>query len=322
MRIFLAGATGAIGRRLVPLLVEGGHSVVGTTRDPRRARNIAGLGGQPAVVDCLDSKAVMQAVLAAKPDVVVHQLTALAAMKNLKRFDDEFEETNRLRTEGTKHLIDAAHASGARLFIAQSYAGWPSGKRGTGLTTEADPLDANPVKTMRKTLDAIRKLETAVTSLSGLTGIILRYSSLYGPGTSLAPGGDFLEAIRARKLPVIGGGTAIWSFTHVDDAASAAVLAIEHAHAGIFNIVDDEPSEVSVWLPELARQLGAKAPFQIPKWLGRLAVGEAGVFMMTDSCGSSNAKAKSILKWTPLYPNWREGFRMGMMTETPRLAQE
>lgn len=322
MRVFLAGATGAIGRRLVPLLVEGGHIVVGTTRDPKKTRNITDLGGQAAVVDCLDSKAVMQAVRAAKPDVVIHQLTALAAMKDLKHFDDEFEETNRLRTEGTQHLIDAARASGARLFLAQSYARWPSGKGHTQLKTEEDPLDTNVPKTMRRSLDAIRRLETAVTSLPGLTGVILRYGGLYGPGTSLAPGGFFLEMVRERKFPVIGGGTGIWSFTHVDDAASATVVAMDRANAGIFNIVDDEPAEVSVWLPELARQLGAKAPFRIPKWLGRLAVGDAGVFLMTESCGSSNAKAKRILKWTPLYPTWREGFRTGMTQESPRLAHQ
>ena len=315
MRVFLAGGTGAIGRRLIPVLVRSGHAVVATTRHPGKATDITASGGEAAVVDCLDSKAVMQAVLAAKPDVVVHQLTALAAMTNLKHFDDEFAQTNRLRTEAAQYLIDAARASGARIFIAQSYAGWPSGRGKTRLTTEEDPLAADPPKTMQRSLDAIRRLESMVTSLSGLTGVILRYGGFYGPGTSLARGGHFLEMIRAGKFPIIGGGTAVWSFIHVDDAAAATVLAMQGAYGGIFNIVDDEPAEVSVWLPEFARQLGARAPLRVPKWLGRLAVGEAGVFLMTEARGASNAKAKRILNWTPLYPTWREGLRMSVTDE-------
>jgi len=250
----------------------------------------------------------MQAVQAAKPDSVIHQMTALAAMKNLKHFDDEFAVTNRLRVEGTQYLIDAARTAGARLFIAQSYAGWPHSKSASRLTSEEDPFDAHSPKTMRRGLEAIRKLESMVSSLSGLTGIVLRYGSLYGPGTNMTPGGDLFEAVRARKVPVIGGGGGIWSFTHVEDAAAATRLALERAQPGIFNIVDDDPAEVSVWLPELARQLGAKAPYKIPKWIGRLVAGEALVFLMTETPGSSNAKAKRVLGWTPIYPTWREGF--------------
>jgi len=308
MKVFLAGATGAIGRRLVPLLKESGHTVLGTTRSRDKARLIEDAGGQAVVVNCLDSKAVMQVVMRTRPDAIIHQLTDLTAMKNLKKFDDGFDTTSRLRIEGTQNLIDAGRAAGVRLFIAQSYTGWPNSKGGSRLKSEEDPLDAHPPKPMERSLKAILRLESMVSSLSGMTGVVLRYGSLYGPGTSLAPGGDIFEAVRARKLPLIGGGAGIWSFTHVDDAAAATISALECAKPGVFNIVDNEPAEVSVWLPELARQLGAKAPYSIPRWIGRLAVGDAGVSIMTEIRGSSNAKAKRELGWAPMYPSWREGF--------------
>jgi len=308
-RVFVAGATGAIGRRLVPLLIENGHQVTGTTSRREHLAAIGALGAEGVVMDGLDARSVMDAVTQARPEVVVHQMTALASMKSLKHFDREFALTNRLRTEGTRYLLDAAQAVGARKFIAQSYAGWPNRREGNRIKSEEDPLDPNPPRSVSETLDAIRELEAMVVQASG---IALRYGSLYGPGTSLARDGDVVKLIAARKFPVVGNGAGIWSFIHVDDAARATQLAIESGTSGIFNITDDEPAEVSVWLPELARIMGAKPPRTIPVWLGRLFVGDAGVSMMTQTRGSSNAKAKRELGWSLRYPSWREGFRNGL----------
>lgn len=251
----------------------------------------------------------MDAVTRARPEVVVHQMTALASMKSLKHFDREFALTNRLRTEGTRHLLDAAKAVGARKFIAQSYAGWPNRREGDRIKSEDDPLDPNPPPSVTETLAAIRKLEAMVLEVSG---IALRYGSLYGPGTSLARDGDVVKMIAARKFPIVGNGAGIWSFIHVEDAARATQLAVERDTSGIFNITDDEPAEVSVWLPELARILGAKPPRGIPVWLGKLFAGDAVVSMMTRTRGSSNAKAKRELGWSLRYPSWRDGFRVGL----------
>jgi 2-alkyl-3-oxoalkanoate reductase len=311
MKIFLAGATGALGKRLVPLLVKGGHQVVAATRSSGKADTLRAAGAEPVVVDALDRDAVTAAVAAARPDVVVHQMTALAGVRSLKKFDEEFALTNRLRTEGTEHLLAAARSAGTRSFIAQSYTGWPNMREGGRVKTEDEPLDPHPPKTMRRTLDAIRQLETMVSSASHMTGIVLRYGSFYGPGTLLAPGGDVVEAVRQRKFPVIGDGAGVWSFIHVDDAANATRLAIERGASGIYNIVDDEPAEVSAWLPDLARAIGAKPPYHLPAWLGRLVIGEAGISMMTKVRGSSNAKAKLALNWQPGYASWRDGFRRG-----------
>jgi 2-alkyl-3-oxoalkanoate reductase len=311
MKIFLAGATGALGKRLVPLLVKGGHQVVAATRSSGKTDTLRAAGAEPVVVDALDRDAVIKAVVSARPDVVVHQMTALASVRSLKKFDEEFALTNRLRTEGTEHLLAAARSAGTRSFIAQSYTGWPNIREGGRVKTENDPLDPNPPKTMRRTLDAIRQLETMVSSESRMTGIVLRYGGFYGPGTSLAPGGDVVEMVRQRKFPVIGNGAGVWSFIHIDDAANATRLAIERGASGIYNIVDDEPAEVSTWLPDLARAIGAKPPYHLPTWLGWLGAGEAGVSMMTRVRGSSNAKAKLALNWQPSYASWRDGFRRG-----------
>ncbi len=315
MRIFLAGATGAIGKRLVPMLVSAGHQVVGMTHTPANAGALRAAGAEPAVADALDREGVRQAVLRAGPAIVVHQVTALGKMRNLKHWDQEFALTNRLRTEGTGYLLDAARAAGARCFVAQSYTGWMNARTGGRLTNEEDPLDANLPRAMTSTRDAIVQLERTVLGAAGITGVVLRYGSFYGPGTSLGEGGDFLEMVRQRRFPIFGSGAGVWSFLHVDDAAHATQLAIEQAPPGIFNIVDDDPAEVSTWLPELARAIGAKPPFHLPAWVGRLAIGDAGLLMMTEEQGSSNAKAKRVLGWQPRYASWREGFRRGLAGE-------
>lgn len=317
MRIFLAGATGAIGKRLVPLLVAGGHQVVASTRTSNKLDALRTAGAEPVILDVLDRDAVMKTVAAARPDVVIHQVTALAGVHSFKNFDREFALTNALRTDGTTHLLAAAHAAGARRFIAQSYTGWPNIREGGRVKTEDDPLDPHPPRTMTQTLDAIRQLEAAVSSPSGITGIVLRYGSFYGPGTSLGIDGEITQMVRQRKFPIVGGGTGVWSFTHIDDAAGAAQLVVEQGAGGIYNIVDDEPAEVSVWLPELARAIGARPPYRVPVWLVRPMLGEAMLEIVTSARGSSNAKAKRLLGWQPIYASWRDGFRRGLGSPEP-----
>jgi nucleoside-diphosphate-sugar epimerase len=319
MRIFLAGATGAVGSRLLPLLVAAGHDVVASTRTSGKTGALRAAGAQPLILDVLDRGAVMNAVAAARPDVVIHQATALAGVRDFKDFDREFTITNALRTQGTRHLIDAAREAGVGRFVAQSYTGWPNIREGGPVKTEDDPLDPHPPRTMTHTLDAIRYLEAAVSSLSGMTGIALRYGSFYGPGTSLGYNdagepGDVVRLVQERKFPIVGGGGGVWSFTQIDDAAAAARLAAEQGPPGIYNIVDDEPAAVSVWLRELARAIGAKPPYRIPAWLARPMIGEAMLAMLTTARGSSNAKAKRMLGWQPVYASWREGFRRGLGT--------
>jgi 2-alkyl-3-oxoalkanoate reductase len=310
MKIFLAGATGAVGKRLLPMLVANGHQVTATTTTPAKVANLRAAGAADAVVvDGLDRDAVIRAVTAARPDAIVHQMTSLASMRSLKRFDEEFALSNRLRTEGARHLIEAAHAAGVQRFVAQSYTGWNNIREGGRVKTEDDPLDPSPANGMGQTLDAMRQLESMVTGATDIIGIILRYGSFYGPGTSLAPDGDIFATIRKRQFPIVGDGAGVWSFIHIDDAARATLIASERGPAGIYNIVDDEPVEASVWLPELARLLGAKPPRHVPVWLGRLFIGDPGVSMMTRIRGSSNAKARRVLHWEPAYPSWREGFR-------------
>jgi 2-alkyl-3-oxoalkanoate reductase len=309
MKIFLAGGTGAIGKRLIPMLIKAGHQVVASTRSRDKSEGLQAAGAQPVVVDGLDRAAVKEAVTAVRPELIVHQMTALANVRRLRKFDDEFAVTNELRTRGTEYLLEAAQAAGARSLIAQSFTGWPNHREGSRIKSEDDPLDPNPPETMSKSLDAIRRLEAMVAGAAGIVGIVLRYGMLYGPGTALAPGGEMLKMVRHRKLPIVGEGSGVWSFLHVDDAVLATVLAIERGTAGIYNIVDSEPVEVSVWLPELALTLDAKPPYHVPTWLGRLAIGEAGVSMMTKIRGSSNAKAQRILGWRPKFASYRDGFR-------------
>jgi nucleoside-diphosphate-sugar epimerase len=312
MRIFLAGASGALGRRLVPVLTGRGHTVVGTTRSAAKADAVRSLGAEPVQLDALDRAAVMTAVTAAKPDVVVHQLTALSGPANLRKFDRYFAETNRLRTEGTDHLLSAARAAGAHRFVAQSYTGWPNERTGGPVKTEDDPIDPHPTAASGESVAAMRRLESTVPAATDLAGIVLRYGTFYGPDTGLGAGGELLTMIRKRQLPLVGGGTGVWSFVHIDDAAQATVDAIEGDATGLFNIVDDDPAPVREWLPLLAEAIGAKPPLRLPAWLVRPMLGEQGVSMMTAIRGSSNARAKRDLGWRPSHPSWREGFRTGL----------
>lgn len=312
MKVFVAGASGAVGRPLVRQLVAAGHEVVAMTRSQRNAGPLAALGAEVVVADALDRGAVVEAVGAAKPVVVVHQLTALVGVKDYKHFDREFAMTNRLRTEGTDHLLEAARAAGARQVVAQSYGNWNYERSGSGLKTEEDSLDPSPPRNQRETFSAIRYLEEAVVDADGIDGVALRYGNFYGPGTGIAADGDVVAAVRKRALPIIGNGAGVWSFIHVEDAAAAVVAAIEHRARGVFNIVDDEPAPVAAWLPELARAVGAKPPLRVPTWIGRLVAGEVGVSMMTQIRGASNAKAKQELDWSPALSSWRQGFRTGL----------
>ena len=312
MRVFLAGATGAIGKPLVPMLLASGHEVMAMTRSAQKTDRLLALGATPVVTDGLDRHAVVDAVVKARPDAVIHQLTALAGFRSMKHWDRDWAETNRLRTEATDHLLEGARSTGARRFIAQSYAGWPYAREGGPVKTERDPLDPNPPQQMRRTLDAIRYLEDQVVGATELDGIALRYGALYGPGTSIALGGDIVEMVRGRRFPVVADGAGIWSFIHIEDAAAATLAAAERGTSGVYNIVDDEPAPVSVWLPELAKAVGAKPPRHLPAWVAGLVVGEVGISLMTRIRGASNAKAKRELGWKPRYPTWREGFRAGL----------
>jgi 2-alkyl-3-oxoalkanoate reductase len=320
LRIFVAGATGAVGRRLVPMLVRRGHTVLATTRAAGRVAQLRALGAEPVVVDALDRSAVVAALESARPAVVVHQLTALSHARSLKHFDREFALTNRLRTEGTNHLLEGARAVGAKRFIAQSFTGWTNPRDGDRIKTEEDPLDPHPPGSMRQTLDAIRYIEQVVAEARDMEGTVLRYGYLYGPGTSFGPGGDILEAVRRRRFPLVGSGAGVWSFIHVDDIAAATVIAAEGAPPGVYNVVDDEPAEVSTWLPELARVVGARPPRRVPVWFARLIIGDAGVAMMTQSRGSSNARIRRAFNWRPTYPSWREGFRRSVTADAAASA--
>jgi nucleoside-diphosphate-sugar epimerase len=307
MKTFVAGATGAVGTRLVPQLVANGHEVVGTTRSPEKVEALRALGAEPVVLDVLDAEAVGRAVSEAAPEVVVHQATALSEMGNMRNLDKEFTETNRLRTAGTDNLLAAAKAVEAKKFVAQSFAGWPYAKDGEWVKDESAPLDESPPATAVESMAAIRHLEAAVEDADGI-GIVLRYGGFYGPGTSLAEGGAFLEPIRKRQFPIVGNGAGMWSFVHIDDVAGATLAAIERGRRGVYNVVDDEPASAADWMPYLAQQLGAKPPRRVPEWLGRLLAGELFVLMMTEARGASNAKAKRELGWEPIHPSWREGF--------------
>lgn len=307
MRVFVAGATGAIGRQLVPQLVEAGHEVHGTTRTESKREMLSEMGAVPVVADALDPDQVAEAVGRAKPEVIVHQLTAIGEVLDMRHFDRDFAQTNRLRTEGTDHLLSAGRAAGVRRFVAQSFF-VPYARAGAPVKTEDDPFDAPPAREMRETVGAIRYLERAVLGAQWTEGIVLRYGGFYGPGTSLAPGAAQVEMIRKRRFPIVGDGGGVWSFIHIADAAAATVAAIERGKPGVYNIVDDEPAPVAEWLPALAERLGAKKPMRVPRFVGRLVAGEAGVVLMTELRGASNAKAKRELNWAPVYPSWRQGF--------------
>lgn len=306
MRVLVAGASGAIGRQLVPRLVKSGHEVHAMTSTPGKQDELRELGAVPLVADALDAHQVAAAVSAAEPEVVVHQLTAIKTV-DMKHFDRAFALTNRLRTEGTDNLLSAAQTVGVRRFVAQSYFAVYE-RTGGPVKTEEDPRDAAAPREMRESWGALRHLEDAVLGAGWTEGIVLRYGGFYGPRTSLATGGEQVEMVRGRKYPLVGDGAGVWSFIHVADAADATVAAVEKGRPGIYNIVDDEPAEVRDWLPALAAEIGAKRPIRVPRWIGRLAAGEAGVAMMTELRGASNAKARRELDWAPGHPSWRGGF--------------
>jgi nucleoside-diphosphate-sugar epimerase len=306
VKVFVAGASGAIGRELVPRLVAAGHEVVGMTRSEAKLEDLRRLGATPAVADALDASQVTRVVDGAQPDVIVHELTAITSM-NTRRFDRDFALTNRLRTEGTDNLLAAGRAVGVERFAAQSFSGWPYARTGGAIKSEEDPLDPAPAREMRESLAAIRHLESAVLGAEWTEGVVLRYGFFYGPGTSLGPGGEQFEMIRRRKLPVVGQGSGIWSFIHIADAAEATVAAVEHGHRGLYNIVDDDPAPVAEWLDTLAQKLGARKPLRVPRFIARLVAGEAGVVMTNEIRGAANAKAKRELGWQPRHPSWREG---------------
>jgi nucleoside-diphosphate-sugar epimerase len=314
MRVFVAGATGALGRQLVPQLVAAGHEVTGMTRSASKEDLVRSLGAKPVIADALDPDQVARVVAEAEPEAIIHQLTAISADMNPRHLDRAFAHTNRLRTEGTDHLLAAARALGAKRFLVQSFAGWPFARIGGPVKTEEDPLDESPPKQARETIAAIRYLERAVSAADWIEGIALRYGGFYGPGTSISrePGAAQAEMVRKRRFPIVGGGTGVQSFIQIEDAAAATVAALDRGHRGIYNVTDDEPAPVSEWLPVLADALGAKPPRRVPRWLGRLVAGEVGVVMMTEVRGAANVKAKRELGWELRYPSWRLGFREGL----------
>jgi len=312
MRVLVVGATGAVGRQLVPQLIAAGDQVCATTRSPGKVAGLRAAGADPLVLDGLDAVAVGEVVARAEPEVIVHEMTAIPANPDLRKFEHTFAATNTLRTTGLDHLLAAATAQGVRRFVAQSYAGWPNIRSGGPVKTEEDPLDPDPPASQRDTLEAIRYLEHSVTS-APLAGLALRYGSLYGPGSSEV----FVAMLKRRRVPLVGDGAGVWSFLHVTDAAAATVAAVHGGPPGVYNIVDDEPAAVAEWLPVLARCAGAPRPLHVPAWLGRLAGGEAGLSMMTQIRGCSNAKAKRDLGWRPIWPSWRQGFAAGLTQAYP-----
>jgi 2-alkyl-3-oxoalkanoate reductase len=318
VKVFVAGATGTIGTQLVPQLAAGGHDVIAMTRSPAKADMLRALGARPVVADALDPEAVARAVAETEPEVIIHQLTALKGvpgLRDLRHPDRLAAMTNRLRTEGTDHLLAAGRAVGIRRFIAQSVVAIGTYARTGGpVKTEDDPPDLDLPAKGRAGADAIRYLEEAVTGIEGTEGIVLRYGAFYGPGTGVSADPEALltKAIRKRRLPIIGGGGGVWSFVHIEDAASATVAAVDNGGPGIYNVVDDEPAPVREWLPFLAEQLGARKPIRVPGSVVRLLAGEAAVLQMTEVRGGSNARAKRELGWQPRWSSWRIGFAKGL----------
>jgi 2-alkyl-3-oxoalkanoate reductase len=319
MKVFVAGATGVLGRELVPQLVARGHEVVGMTRSASKQDLVRSLGARPDVADALDPDSVAQAVASAEPEVIVRQLTALSGPMSVReaRHPERFRGaimTNRLRTEGTDHLLAAGRGVGARRFVAQSFAAFRWARTGGAVQTEADPLDPNPPAPLRPAVEGLLYLERAVTTIEWGEGLVLRYGGFYGPGTgiSLASDAQMAAPIRKRRFPIVGGGGGVFSHVHIEDAAAATVAAVERGRPGIYNVVDDEPAPVRAWLPVLASALDAKPPRHIPRWLGRLAAGEAATLVLTDVKGASNEKAKRELGWKPRYASWRQGFAQGL----------
>jgi 2-alkyl-3-oxoalkanoate reductase len=312
MHVFVAGATGAIGRRLIPKLVAAGHRVTATTRTRGKVDALRRLGAEPVVVDGLDAAGLTRAVVDAAPDAIVHQMTALAGKADLRRFDRWFATTNELRTKGTDILLAAAREAGVARFVAQSYTGWTNPRTGGPVKTETDGFDPHPLRMQRESLQAIRHLEHAVSD-APLDGIVLRYGNFYGPGASE----PLVELVRKRRFPVIGDGAGVWSWIHLDEASAATVTALERGTPGVYNITDDEPARVSEWLPYLAEVVGAKPPMRVPTWLARVMAGAVPVQWMTEGRGASNEKAKRALDWEPAWGSWRDGFRNALTETTP-----
>jgi nucleoside-diphosphate-sugar epimerase len=308
MKVLVAGATGAMGRQLVPRLTDAGHEVFAMSRRESKAR-ASQLGAVPVIADALDRTEVDAAVREVAPDVVVHQLTAIRHV-DTRHFERSFAATDRLRIEGTDNLLAAARAAGVRRFVAQSNGAFTYARTGESVKSEDDPLDPSPVREMAPMIVAIQHLERAVLGAAWTEGIVLRYGAFYGPGTSMAPGSEQLEMIRQRKFPIVGDGDGVWSFVHIADAAEATVAAVEKGVRGVYNIVDDDPAPVAEWLPELAAMLGAKRPMRVPRFIGRLAAGQAGVVLMTELRGASNDKAKRELGWHPAHSSWRQGLKI------------
>lgn len=307
MKTFLAGASGAVGRRLVPMLREAGHDVVGMTRSESKLELLRSLGAEPVMCDAFDRDGLMSAVEAAQPEVVIHELTDIPRAIDPRKIDEQFATNDRLRREGTRNLVDAALAASAKRMIAQSIS-FAYAPEGRGLRAENDPLNLAAPEPMRRTVEALRDLEEAVTETEGIDGLVLRYGHFYGPGTTYASDGHTAAMVRRRQFPIVGSGSGVFSFIHVDDAASATLLAVDRGAPGIYNVVDDEPAEVSEWLPAYAEALGAKRPRKVPVFLARLLAGSYGVAFMTELEGASNAKARRELSWEPTYPSWRDGF--------------
>jgi nucleoside-diphosphate-sugar epimerase len=309
MRVFLAGATGVIGRRLAPLLIAEGHEVTGMTRSSQRAEALRAMGVQPVIADALDEPAVAAAVRQAAPQAVIHQLTSLPRRIDPRKMRRDFELNDRLRSEGTRILVDAARAAGAGRILAQSIAfAYAPGPPGT-LHGESDPLYLDAPEPFRRSARAVDALEGTVT---GAGGTVLRFGYFYGPGSAISRGGSIAEDVARRRFPVVGRGAGVWSFIHVDDAARATVAALDRGEPGPYNIVDDDPAPVAQWLPALAAELGAAKPLRVPALVARIAAGSYGVATMTRAQGASNEKAKRELGWTPAYPSWREGFRAAL----------
>ncbi len=319
MKIFVAGATGALGRQLVPQLAARGHEVVGMTRSASKQDLVRSLGARPVLADALDPDAVARAVASAEPEVIVHQLTALSGPMSMREARHPERSlavtmTNRLRTEATDHLLAAGRAVGARRFVAQSFGAFRFARTGGLVLTEADPLHPDPPGALQAAQAGYSYLEQAVTAIEWGDGLVLRYGGFYGPGTGISRAPDAVMAapIRKRRFPIVGDGGGVHSLVHIDDAAAATVAAVERGRAGIYNVVDDEPAPVREWLPVLATALDAKPPRHVPRWLGRLLAGEMATVMMTEVRGASNAKAKRELGWKPLYASWRQGFAQGL----------
>jgi nucleoside-diphosphate-sugar epimerase len=309
MRVFLAGATGVIGRRLAPLLRAQGHHVTGMTRSPQRAQALRAMDVEPVIADAMDADAVAAALEEARPDAVIHQLTSLPPRIDPRRMDRDFELNDRLRSEGTRILVQAARATGATRMLAQSVAfAYAPGPPGT-LHREQDPLLTDAPWPFARSANAIADLERAIL---GAGGVVLRYGYFYGPGSAIARDGSIGEDVSRRRMPIVGRGTGVWSFIHVDDAARATVAALERAPTGAYNVVDDDPAPVAQWLPALASAVGAPRPLRIPAFIARLVAGSYGASVMTEAQGASNELIKRELGWTPEYPSWREGFRTAL----------